>query len=72
MVILTDHYKERYKERVGNASPAAQKSWIGRSLKLNRPKRCQDGRYSVKLVGSNHRAILSREYGNTWVALTVK
>lgn len=72
MVILTDHFGERYRERVGNAPSRSQRAWVIRSLRSVRPKRQSDGKYAVKLLGSNHVAILSHEYGNTWVALTVK
>ena len=72
MVILTDHYIERYRERVGKAHPLAQQNWLNRSLRVKGARRQNDGKYMVKLVGSNHIAILSREYGNTWVALTIK
>lgn len=72
MIILTDHFTERYRERIGTAPPRIQKAWVSKSMRTGRPKRQSDGKYALKLAGTNHVAILSYEYGHTWVALTVK
>ncbi|GAB6170764.1 hypothetical protein JCM15765_02420 [Paradesulfitobacterium aromaticivorans] len=71
MVVLTNHFIERYGERVGRASPQAQRKWLHQSLNKHTTRRQDDGRYSLKLVGSHHVAVLSREH-STWVALTIK
>lgn len=70
-VILTEHFKQRYRERVGSASPSAQQSWLARTLAVRRPKRYDGGKFTVKLVGSDHVAVLAWEKG-VWVAITVK
>ncbi|MDI6908090.1 MAG: hypothetical protein QMC81_11480 [Thermoanaerobacterales bacterium] len=70
-VILTEHFQERYRERVGTAPASAQRAWVTRSLEVRRPKRQRDGKYRLKLVGSRHQAVLAREK-DIWVAVTVK
>lgn len=70
-VILTHHFKERYRERVGSAPPSAQQAWVARSLKSRRLKSQGDGTFRLKLVGSRHVVVLARENG-VWVAVTVK
>jgi len=70
-VTLTEHFKERYRERVGNAPPSAQQAWVARSLKSRRPKSQSDGKFRLKLVGSRHVVVLAREKG-VWVAVTVE
>jgi hypothetical protein len=37
-VILTDHYRKRYKERVGAAPPSGQREWLENSIRKNRVK----------------------------------
>lgn len=68
-VILTNHYQDRYRERVGNAPPAAQKAWLVKSLRQKKTKRIGT-RYIVKLIHSSHSAVLARE-DKAWVAITV-
>jgi len=70
-VVLTDHFQERYRERVGTAPASAQRAWVTKSLKARRPKRQRDGKFTLKLIGSHHLAVLARENG-IWVAVTVK
>lgn len=71
-VILTDHFRERYRERVGNAPSSAQQAWVVTSIKSRRPKRQSDGKFRLKLVGSRHVVVLAREKGGVWVAVTVE
>lgn len=70
-VVVTDHFAERYRERVGPAPPAHQAAWLERTLRERRPKRQRDGTYVVKLKGSPHVAVLARD-GGVWVAITVR
>lgn len=70
-IILTDHFKERYRERVGTAPASAQRAWLARSLKTKRPKRQRNGKFTLKLTGSPYHAVLAKE-NNVWVAVTVK
>jgi len=70
-VALTKHFKERYVERVGNASSANQRAWIQISLMGGRPRRQRDGKYVVKLRGTSYDVVLARE-DDIWVAVTVQ
>lgn len=70
-IILTEHFKKRYRERVGTAPASAQRAWLARSLRKRRPKRQRDGKFTVKLAGSPYHAVLARE-NHVWVAITVK
>lgn len=70
-VVVTEHFAERYRERVGPAPPAHQAAWLARTLATRRPRRHGGKSWTVKLHGSRHVAVLSRD-GGVWVALTVK
>jgi len=70
IVILTDHYSQRYRERVGNAPPAAQRAWLAQSLRRRKAKR-SGNRYIVPLISSKHSAVLARE-DEAWIAITIK
>lgn len=70
-VILTHHFQERYRERVGNAPATGQRAWVTKSLQARRPRRQDDGRFTVKLLGSQYVVVLARE-NNVWVAITIE
>jgi hypothetical protein len=71
MVVVTEHYSDRYRQRVGRAGPDSQAAWLRQTLRERRPKRQDDGTYWIKLKGSSHVAVLSRD-GKIWVAITVR
>ena len=71
MVIVTEHYSERYRERVGSAPASAQRAWLAKSLQARRPIRTPDGKFRLKLLGSRHAAVLVRE-NRVWVGVTVE
>jgi hypothetical protein len=71
-VFLTGHFVERYQERIGNASPAAQRAWIANTIRKRSLKRLEDGKYHVRLRGSSRAVVLAREYDGMFVAVTVK
>lgn len=69
-VILTNHFRSRYEQRVGAASPQGQHGWVKNSLARNKPKSIGGDFYAVKLIGAPFVVRLARE-GDFWVALTV-
>lgn len=70
-VFLTDHFIKRYNERVGQASPAGQRSWVAGSIKRNIPRRVRGDQHRVKLIGAPYVAILKKEGNGVWIAITV-
>jgi len=70
VVIVTNHYIERYRERVGQAPPAAQCRWIKRSLNKHTLHKLAGNHYRIKLIGAPFFATLARQ-DNMWIAITV-
>lgn len=70
-VFLTEHYVERYRERVGDAPLRVQKAMLARSIKAQKPRRLDDGKQKVKLRGIPHMAVVKMEHG-AWIGITVE
>ncbi|HWP96432.1 MAG TPA: hypothetical protein VN426_06245 [Syntrophomonadaceae bacterium] len=70
VVIVTNHYIKRYRQRVGSAPPAAQSEWIRNSMDKHTLLWLRGNHYKIKLIGAPFYAALARQ-GNVWIAITV-